>query len=139
MSEAAIRRCSSKYVFLKIPQNSKENTCVRVSFLMQMQINCKFSANQLTGFYMMGPATLLKKRLWHRCFPVNFAKFLRTLFFYRPLRVAASVMSLCWKPGWNVRLLTLSCIMLKNCQSYFKSLAVFTPQNFKRTFCHFST
>ena len=24
-----------------------------------------------------GPATLLKKRLWHRCFPVNFAKFLR--------------------------------------------------------------
>ena len=24
--------------------------------------------------------TLLKKRLWHRCFPVNFAKFLRTPF-----------------------------------------------------------
>ena len=27
------------------------------------------------------PATSLKKRLWHRCFPVNFAKFLRTSFF----------------------------------------------------------
>ena len=27
------------------------------------------------------PANLLKKRLWHRCFPVNFAKFLRTPFF----------------------------------------------------------
>ena len=26
------------------------------------------------------PATLLKKRLWHSCFPVNFAKFLRTPF-----------------------------------------------------------
>ena len=26
------------------------------------------------------PETLLKKRLWHRCFPVNFAKFLRTPF-----------------------------------------------------------
>ena len=26
-------------------------------------------------------ATLLKKRLWHRCFPVNFAKFTRTPFF----------------------------------------------------------
>ena len=26
------------------------------------------------------PATLLKKRLWHRCFPVNFVKFLRTPF-----------------------------------------------------------
>ena len=25
-------------------------------------------------------ATLLKKRLWHRCFPVNFAKFLKTPF-----------------------------------------------------------
>ena len=27
------------------------------------------------------PATLLKKRLQHRCFPMNFAKFLRTPFF----------------------------------------------------------
>ena len=26
------------------------------------------------------PATILKKRLWHRYFPVNFAKFLRTVF-----------------------------------------------------------
>ena len=32
--------------------------------------------------------TLLKKRLWHRCFPVNFAKFLRTT------PVAASVTAL---------------------------------------------
>ena len=32
------------------------------------------------------PATLLKKRLWHRCFPVNFVKFLRTLFFIEHLR-----------------------------------------------------
>ena len=30
------------------------------------------------------PATLLK-RLWYRCFPVNFKKFLRTSFFYRTL------------------------------------------------------
>ena len=28
----------------------------------------------------MRPATLLKKRLWPRCFPVNFGKFLRTYF-----------------------------------------------------------
>ena len=26
------------------------------------------------------PATLLKKRLWHRRFPLNFAKFLRATF-----------------------------------------------------------
>ena len=34
--------------------------------------------------------TLLKKRLWHRCFPVNFVKFVRTPFFYRTALVAAS-------------------------------------------------
>ena len=27
---------------------------------------------------VLGPATLLKKRLWHRCLPVNFAKTLKT-------------------------------------------------------------
>ena len=42
-----------KKVFLKISQNSQENTCARV----------------------------LKKRLWRMCFSVNFAKFLRTPFF----------------------------------------------------------
>ena len=31
-------------------------------------------------------ATLLKKRLWQRCFPVNFAKFLRTPFLPEHLR-----------------------------------------------------
>ena len=33
--------------------------------------------NKVAG---MRPATLLKERLWHRCFPVNFTKFLKTLF-----------------------------------------------------------
>ena len=33
--------------------------------------------NEVAG---LRSATLLKKRLWHRCFPVNFAKFLRTPF-----------------------------------------------------------
>ena len=32
------------------------------------------------------PATLLTKRLWHRHFPVNFAKFLRTPFLTEHLR-----------------------------------------------------
>ena len=31
------------------------------------------------------PTTLLKKKLWHRCFPVNFAKCLRTPFFIEHL------------------------------------------------------
>ena len=33
--------------------------------------------NKVAGIW---PATLFKKRLWHRCFHVNFVKFLRTLF-----------------------------------------------------------
>ena len=51
--EAFTHRCSAKKVFLEISQNSQENTCARASF---------------------------KKRVWHRCFPVNFVIFLRTPF-----------------------------------------------------------
>ena len=34
----------------------------------------------------LSSANLLKKRLWHRCFPVNFAKFLRAPFVKEHLR-----------------------------------------------------
>ena len=54
-----------KNVFLEILQNSQKDICARVSFLI---------------IYRRPPATLLKKRLLHRCFPVNFPKFLRTSF-----------------------------------------------------------
>ena len=30
--------------------------------------------------HLLAPATFKKKRLWHRCFPVNFTKFLRKPF-----------------------------------------------------------
>ena len=56
------RRCSLKKVFLEISQNSQENTCATVHFF-----------NKVAGL-------LLKKRLWHRRFPVSFVKFLRTPF-----------------------------------------------------------
>ena len=36
--EAAIRSCSVKTVFLKISQNSQENTCARVSFLIKLYV-----------------------------------------------------------------------------------------------------
>ena len=36
--------------------------------------------NSLKFLNSLRPATLLKKRPWHRCFPVNFKKFLRTPF-----------------------------------------------------------
>ena len=61
--------------FLKNSSNSQENTCVRV-FL-----------NNVAG---LRPATLLKMRLWHRCFLVNFRKFLKTPFFTKHLQTAAS-------------------------------------------------
>ena len=44
---------------------------------------------KLSGKHLR-PATLLKKRPCHKCFPVNFAKFLRTPFFAEPRRTTAS-------------------------------------------------
>ena len=41
---------------------------------------------KFTGKHLcLRPASLLKKRLWHRCFLLNFVKFLRTLFFIEHL------------------------------------------------------
>ena len=34
--EAVVRRCSVKMVLLEISQNSQENTCARVSFLIKL-------------------------------------------------------------------------------------------------------
>ena len=62
LTEAATGGVLSKKVSLKISQNSLEKTCARVSFFDK--VAC------------LRPTTLLKKRLWHRCFPVNFAKLL---------------------------------------------------------------
>ena len=75
-SEAVARRCSIKIVFLEILQTSQENTCARLSFLIKLQAGLR-------------PAALLKKRPWHWCFPVNFAKL--NTFSYRTPPVAASV------------------------------------------------
>ena len=58
--------CSIKKPFLKILQKSQENTNARVSFF-----------SKVAG---RRPAASLKKRLCHRCFPVNFAEFLKNLF-----------------------------------------------------------
>ena len=51
---------------------------------------CNISASLVKAVFKcnlrLRPATLLKKTLWHRCFPVNFAKFLRTPFLTEHLR-----------------------------------------------------
>ena len=37
-AEAVAQGCSVKKVFLEISQNSQENTCARVSFLIKLQL-----------------------------------------------------------------------------------------------------
>ena len=66
--EAVVQMCFVKKRLLEILQNSQEKTCARVSFLIKLQASG------------LKPATLLKKRLWHRFFPVNFVKFQEHLF-----------------------------------------------------------
>ena len=64
-TEAVVQRCSVKEVFLKVPQNLQENTFARVSFLINL---------------VASTWNFIKKRPWHRCFPVSYAKLLRTPF-----------------------------------------------------------
>ena len=68
--KAVAQSCLVKKVFLKISQNSQENTCASL-FL-----------NKVT--------TLLKKRRWHKCFSVNFCEIFENTIFYRIPMVAAS-------------------------------------------------
>ena len=58
--EAAFRRCTTKRMFLNFSQNSEENTCAEVFLITLERL-----------------ATLLEKRLWHKCFSVSYTKFLR--------------------------------------------------------------
>ena len=55
---------------LEIAQNSQENACARGSFF-----------NKVAG---LRPAPLLKKSPWHSCFPANFVKFLKNIFYGTP-------------------------------------------------------
>ena len=65
-------------MFLKIWQNLQENTCAKVAFSIKL-------------LYLF----LLKKILWHRCFPANFAKFLRIIFFIEHLRWCLLFVKMC--------------------------------------------
>ena len=68
--EAVVRRCSLKSYFLKLSQNSQENTCAGVSFQAPL-------------------ATSLKQRLQHRRFPVNFCEISKIITFNSPPPLAA--------------------------------------------------
>ena len=64
-------------IFLPIEIIDKSPPATWFQVLLYLSLQMQFPG--------MRPATLLKKRLWHRCFPVNFAKFLRTPFFIEHL------------------------------------------------------
>ena len=72
---------SNKVTSMIINRSSHRRCSVRKGFFIR---NCA----KITGKYLcqslyfnkVGSAALLKQRLRHRCFPINFAKFLRTPF-----------------------------------------------------------
>ena len=69
-----------RQAYLESYRTSKMEQFAKIaSNLQQYQ---SFFFNNVAG---LRPATLLKKRLWLRCFPLNFAKFLRTPFYRTPL------------------------------------------------------
>ena len=64
MVKSSHRRCSKKKVFLKISQNSLENTCARVSFLIKLQ-------------------ALLKKETLAQVFSCEFCETFKSTFFHK--------------------------------------------------------
>ena len=70
-SEAVAQRCSVKKAFLKISQNSKKNTCARVSFLMKFLTEvCNFIKKETLAqvfsceFFEISKNTFFTEHLW---------------------------------------------------------------------------
>ena len=74
--EAFDQRCSVKKCFLEISQNSQENTCARVSFLIKLQaLACKF----------------MKKETQAQVLSCEFCEISKNIFSYRTPSVGASL------------------------------------------------
>ena len=56
-TEAIVQRCYVKKVFLEISQNSQENTCARVSFLIKLAqvFSCEFCEISKNTFFQRTP------------------------------------------------------------------------------------
>ena len=89
----------------RLPEASTRGVLWKKVFLEILQIHRKTSVPE--SFYnkvtALRPAILLKERLRHRCFPVNFAKFLRTPFWRKAsgrllldCYISTSIHSFCW-------------------------------------------
>ena len=84
--EAVVKRCSVKKVFLEISQNSLENICARVSFLIKLQAEA---------------GNFIKKETLAQVFSYEFCEFSKNTFSYRTPPVAASVGP--WWEFWTAR------------------------------------
>ena len=70
-----MENCKANHI---LDRSSHRRCSVRKDVLRNI---AKFTGKHLCqGLFMSGPkdCNFIKKRLWHWCFPVNFAKFLRT-------------------------------------------------------------
>ena len=74
ISERVVQRCSVKKLFLETSQNSQENTCARVSFLIKLQAS--------------GP-NFMKKETLIQVFSCEFCEVSKNNFFTEHLRATA--------------------------------------------------
>ena len=74
--EAVVRKCSVKKMFSEISQNSQENICARVSFLIKLQALGNF----------------IKKMTLAQVFSCEFCKISKSTFFTEHLQATASVL-----------------------------------------------
>ena len=88
---------SNSWQILSYSQKQPQEVFCKKSLLKNL---AKFTGKHLQSLFFnkvagIKPATLLKKRLWHRCFPVNLAKFLRISFL--------------WNTSWRLLLIDKYC------------------------------
>ena len=70
-SEAAVSRCSSKYMFLKNLQYSEKNTCVGVFFnkVAGLQLSCEYCKICKNSFFLKAPPVTASEKFIN--FPVK--------------------------------------------------------------------
>ena len=74
-TEAFVQRCSLKKVFLENSQNSKENTCARVSFLIKLQTwACKFVKKETLAQVTLALLLLILNFLYVPSISLTFSK-----------------------------------------------------------------
>ena len=90
LSQAVARGCSVKKVFLDISQNSQENTCARVSFLIKLQVEaCNFIKKETLAQVFFCEFYEISKTL-PQVFFCEFYEISKNTFSYRTPPVAAS-------------------------------------------------